>query len=90
MTTVYKIYTEDKNRDRVINIVSQKFDGFTLYECSGFWQGNPEKSIVIEIITGCKEIEEISKVRWIAEKIKEVNEQQTVYVTKANVDLIAM
>lgn len=46
---LYRIVTEDKNRERIIRAVSAKFDGFTLLPTTGFWRGTREKSIVIEI-----------------------------------------
>jgi hypothetical protein len=89
MAISYRIYTEDKNRQAIKNIVSEKFDGFTLYPCLGYWQGAEEASIVIEIITTCPAMkDDEDKVLRVANKIKLVNEQQAVYITKSNAHLI--
>lgn len=46
---LYRILTEDKNRDRVINYVSKYFKGFTVFTALGYWQGKQEPSLIIEI-----------------------------------------
>jgi len=60
--TVYRIYTEDADREAVVSAVSQRFESFTLHETTGYFKGRSEKSIVIEIVEGREEdVEEVAR-----------------------------
>ena len=75
---IYRIYTEKIGRDEnVINAVSTSFDGFTLFHATGYWQGKPEATTVIEIETHDK-----ISVRTVADKIRRLNSQQAVLVVE--------
>lgn len=41
-------------KDKIVNEVSKVFDGFTCYPATGYWKGNKEKSLIVEIETGEK------------------------------------
>ena len=47
-----RIYTEDKNREAVIEIVAHHFDGATFFSGVGMYKGAVEKSLVIEVAHG--------------------------------------
>jgi len=84
---LYRIFTEDINRKQVEGIVGSKYIGYTLLNATGVWNGQKEKSLIVEIIT---EKPEPKKVRWIAEKIKSHNNQEAVLIQtlKDNMELI--
>jgi hypothetical protein len=41
MDVVYRIYTEDADRETVIDIVATQFDNFTLHETTGYYKEKP-------------------------------------------------
>ena len=75
---IYRIYTEDLNREKIEQNVSDFFDGFTVYSAIGFWKTKKEKSLIIEILG--KESDK-RNVFWLADLIKESNKQESVLVT---------
>lgn len=46
---LYRIHTENRNKNWICQLISEHFSGFSIYEQIGFWQGKPEKSLCIEI-----------------------------------------
>ena len=78
-SATYRIYTEDKNPEKIKKILSKYFDGFTLYKAQGFWRLQKENTLVIEIL-GASEI--IDKVNKVAKRIKSENNQEAVLVQK--------
>jgi len=82
MNKVYRIYTENVNREDIIRIVGEHFEGFTLLNGVGYWQGTPEQSLVIEIIGTEKDS---ANVELVAYKIKKNNHQQAVLVQETNI-----
>lgn len=77
----FKIYTEKLNEEKIKELLSLSFDGFTIIHTKGFWKGIKENSIIIEIITKNETL-----VRAIAQAIKKFNNQQAVLVTCQSVD----
>ena len=79
---VYRIYTEDKNVSKVEEIVSRYFPGFTIITCQGYWKGEKEHSIIIEICENdvCAHNEVVA----ITKEIKRINDQKEVLVQKIN------
>ena len=77
---LYRLYTEDINQDRIIEIVSSHFEGFTLLSGQGYWKGETriyqEQSVIIEIVSDCK-LDQIVK---LAELIKIENSQESVLI----------
>lgn len=51
MVTLYRIFTERKRKDFLRRLFAESFDGFTMYDVEGNWQGKKEKSLVIEVLT---------------------------------------
>jgi hypothetical protein len=75
MDKVYRIYTEDLDRDAVIEATTAKFESFTLQPTTGFYKGKPEKSIVLEIVDAKEE-----EVEMLAQSIRKINGQKSVLV----------
>jgi hypothetical protein len=75
MNTVYRIYTEDLNRSKIIRLASKTFDSFTLQPTTGYYRGKPEKSIVLEIVKAQQ-----SEVTALANAIRRLNGQKSVLI----------
>lgn len=82
MGMIYRIYTEDLNRDKVNAIVGKYFSGHTIIAAEGTWLQEPEKSLIVEIIT-----DDRKKVFRIAAEIKRTNNQESVLVTSSNIEV---
>lgn len=80
---LYRILTEDKNRGDIIDYVSSWFDGFTTYNGVGYWRGQAESCLVIEIISN--DAAEKTTVLQLASWIKTHNQQDSVAVTEEQV-----
>lgn len=76
---MFRILTENKNQNRVVEIVGKKFTGFTIIAATGFWKGQREDSLIIEIIGDDVKVEDVNA---IATEIKNVNNQEAVLVQK--------
>ena len=74
---LYRIHTEDKNREDVERIVGARFSGFTILTGTGYWQSTSEPTLVIEIVAPEDRGPEVYDA---AEEILRHNEQQAVLV----------
>lgn len=74
---IHRIYTEDINRVQVTALCQAEFEAFTLYSGVGFWRGQQEPSLTIEVI-GPKDDD--IKIRRLALAIKKLNEQDAVLI----------
>ncbi len=83
-TMIYRVYTEDKNREAILNLADKHLQGWTAYLTLGGWQGNREPSIVIEryVSSGSSGCAEGQEVLAFAHKVKDLNEQQEVWIFK--------
>jgi hypothetical protein len=79
---LYRIYTEDKNRTIICSEVNRYFDGYTVFNATGYWKGTKEKAIVIEILASSKAKYNIKK---LAKFIKKYNRQEAVLIAESNV-----
>lgn len=77
----FKIYTENLNEDKIKELLSISFDGFTVIHTKGFWKSKEEDSIIVEILT-----ENEALIKAIAKAIKGFNKQETVLITSHDVD----
>jgi hypothetical protein len=77
---LYRIQTEDINRDSIIAIMSQNFESFTIIPAIGYWRGKPENSIIIEIIGNP---DDYTKIRNCADNIRKQNKQECVLITQS-------
>lgn len=75
MNKVYRIYTEDLNRDEIIRLAGKQFDSFTLQPTTGYYGGKTEKSIVLEAVEAKKK-----DVASLAKDIRQLNGQKSVLV----------
>lgn len=73
---LYRIFTEHKNLPAIKCIVADWFDGCTMFEAVGYWQGKREKSLCIEIWGH----EDWWAIKAIVSAIKRVNSQDAVLV----------
>lgn len=83
MTDVFRIYTEDVNRDAIAQICSGKLPAFTLIPARGIWQGTQENSLIIEVIG---KLSDRLAVEYTALAIKHANGQDAVLVTHSKLE----
>ena len=74
------IYVADFDHQKIEDILSRYFDGFTILAARGCWHKTCENSLVIEI-AGAKE----SDIRSAAEQLRVAGKQQQVLVVIAPV-----
>jgi len=48
---LYRIFTERKNVKFITQLISEHYQGFTIFNTIGYWQGKHEKSLCIEIMS---------------------------------------
>ncbi len=77
----YRIHTEHV----APTLVSKVFDGFSILQCRGYWQGKAESSHVIEILATDADR---SKVTALAQTIREQYRQAEVWITVESVSLL--
>lgn len=73
-----RLYTEDKNRQNVLNILDGYCEGYTIIPAIGAWKGKQESSLIIELFDV-----NADTVQRIAEDIATANDQE--YVAVENV-----
>ena len=76
-SNLYRICTEDVNRENTRKIIGRYFDGFTLLSGEGVWRGSQENALVIEIL-GDGEPGERAVISALCEDIKAENQQEAV------------
>ena len=72
---VYRLYTEDMNREGIIAILDQQFKAYTITPTVGRWNGISESSLLIEVSRTTKEA-----VLEVSEAIREANKQEAVLI----------
>lgn len=70
-----RLYTENKNRSKLIKLFKARFEAFSVYSTMGYWNGVSERSLVFEII-GSKKV--YKKLQALAKEIKVINSQEAV------------
>lgn len=80
----YRLYTENKNIDRLHELIGSSFDSYTVFAGQGVWHGGKELSIVFELILEGSSV--LSLLKQTANIIKEENQQQAVLVTREPVE----
>ena len=76
--SIHRLYTEDIRRKSIIHAVAKVFENFTLQPTTGFYKGQAEASIIIEII-GAEE----QQIKSLAMRIREINGQKSVLILSA-------
>lgn len=71
--TIHRIYTEKKNTQAIVKLLSNHFESFTIHPTLGYYRGGKEESIAIEIV-GARS----SQIRELAEQIRKMNGQKSV------------
>lgn len=71
--SICRIYTEKKNSRSIAKLVSAQFESFTIHPTVGYYRGNREDSIAIEIVAASP-----SAIRKLAQRIKEMNGQKSI------------
>lgn len=79
---VYRIYTENVNLDKIVQFASNRFKGFSIFKCMGFFEGIAENCVCIEVVETDrnKVFDTELVVHSLAETIRAENGQQAVLV----------
>jgi hypothetical protein len=79
----FRIYTENKRDGVAERLTAAHFDGFNITETTGYWKGQREDSIVIEIIApGSDSL----KVEALAGELRRELQQEAVLVTATEIE----
>jgi hypothetical protein len=81
--TLYRIYTEDKNRQAVEELTRKSFPSFTVFSGKGVWNGNSEPCLVIELILYP---EDRGSVKSLSRQIAEMNRQDYILMTEVSIE----
>jgi hypothetical protein len=73
--TIYRLYTQDKNKRCIVRLTAQRFESFTLQPTLGYYRGKSERSIVLEIVGAADR-----EVKKLARRIGAMNGQTSVLV----------
>jgi hypothetical protein len=76
-TTIYRIYTEDKNEREIIRLTSSLFESFSVQPTTGYYRGKRGKSIVLEIV-GVR----ANQIEKLAQQVRRMNGQKSVLILK--------
>lgn len=84
-STMLRLYTEDKNRPLLTELMGAQFEGYSVWYGEGRWKGTSEASCVFEIIVPRKEVRAaVLKLKTVAAAIKAQNGQESVLITRAD------
>jgi hypothetical protein len=78
--TLYRIYTEDTNREAVQQLATDRFDAYTLIPSRGSWKGTTEASLILEVVGN--DDDTYLAVHALATDIKVLNHQDAVLITR--------
>lgn len=81
---LYRLFTKRKNVKNLLQLVSEHFGGFTVFETLGYWQGKKEKSLCVEIVSN--EVDDVYHIHTLCRQICGYNHQDCVLVQTINVD----
>ena len=85
--TVYRIYTEDKNRDQLIATIGILFENFTVTLGTCFWHGKKEYTVIIEIVDDGQSGNMMKGIQSVAMGIKSLNNQDEILLTETKADI---
>lgn len=87
MTQLYRIYTEKKNTGMIENLLNIYFKGYTLINGTGYYEGEKENSLIIEILLEPSGTNlNRDNLLKIADEIKRFNNQKSVLITCTNIN----
>ena len=72
---LHRILTQDINRPGILTATNKYFNGYTIRPGIGYWEGQAEDSLTIEVIT-----DNTPDVMKLAKDIKSINKQDAVLV----------
>ena len=72
---MFRILTEDINRETVYSILDSHVDGYTVTPAIGSWKGQRENSLAIDLVGYTAKTTHV-----IAEEIKTANRQESVLI----------
>jgi hypothetical protein len=72
---MYRILTEDKNREAILSILDAHVDSYSVMPIIGSWKGTREASLAIDLVATSK-----ATVISIATDIKAANRQESVLI----------
>ena len=81
---MFRLYVGSNNetgkleRKKIEKIVSGYFEGFTAYRAMGYWRGQKERTLIVEI-----ETKETDKVKNLITELKKELKQQAIGLVKA-------
>lgn len=78
----YRIYTENKDKNWIEELLSIGFDGFTIIKTDGYWKRTHESGLEIVIYTANTNL-----IRAMADRIKHHNSQEAVLVTETECEI---
>jgi hypothetical protein len=82
---IHRVYTEQKNRRAIIRLLVEQFENFTMQPVTGFYDGSPEQSFVVEIVGATT-----SAIRKLAARIKKMNGQKSILIIRLRGDVEAI
>lgn len=87
--SVFRIYTEDKNRDRTVKLVGEYFINFSVFYGQCVWHGKQESTVVFEIVDDfTSNGNTINKmVIELVKDIRKLNKQSDVLVTESQANI---
>jgi len=80
---LYRLYTEDKNREEIEQAANVLFHAYTLSTAIGVWRGTKENSLCLEVFAQANELQTAwYKMKVLAAQIKTLNEQECVLLVE--------
>ena len=80
---LFKIYTEDVDREKIERICSEELESFTITTGTGYWHYRRENCIVIDVVGREADRKAVLKT---ASRIKTKNNQESVMVVETVAD----
>lgn len=78
---IYRIHTEDKNKEEILEECTNMVASFACYSVTGYWKGEEEQGITLEFVLH-DTVHNDALIRCLAESIKHMNKQEAVLLTK--------
>lgn len=85
--TVYRIYTEDKNRIETLRLVSDNFTNFCFFTGMASWHGKLESTIIFEIVDDGQLVQVFKWLKILCKQIAELNQQDEILLTETKADI---
>jgi hypothetical protein len=83
--TIHRIYTERKNSRAILQLIGEQFESFTVHPTVGYFRGDKENSIAIEIVGAS-----VSAITKLAVRIKQMNGQKSVLTIRFRAEVASI